>query len=249
MAMKRRKFQGVLNILSFNRHYYEYGIAFWLLLIFILNYFKVDSIWIVLICLGFIYGLLSPLLASAYIYDFSGYYKFDWIKKLDLKVKKPNKIVNINAGFDETSFIMKDIFPDSDLSVFDFYDPNNHTEKAIVRARKVTMEYPNTKTIKTNNIPLESNSVDLVCVLSAAHEIRNFDERVEFLKECKRVKKENGDVIIVEHLRDTANFFAFSIGFTHFFSRSSWYKALNKAGFSNKSEIKFTPFLSIFKCS
>jgi hypothetical protein len=51
---------------------------------------------------------------------------------------------------------------------------------------------------------------------------------------------------MVEHLRDFPNFLAFSIGFTHFFSRSTWKKAFVTAGFSFFEEIKFTPFMSVF---
>jgi hypothetical protein len=54
---------------------------------------------------------------------------------------------------------------------------------------------------------------------------------------------------MVEHLRDFPNFLAFSVGFTHFFSRSTWKNAFERAGFSAFQETKFTPFMSVFNCS
>jgi hypothetical protein len=54
---------------------------------------------------------------------------------------------------------------------------------------------------------------------------------------------------MVEHLRDFPNFVAFSVGFTHFFSRAVWKNAFKNAGFTSFQETKFTPFMSIFKCS
>ena len=84
-----------------------------------------------------------PLIVSAYVYDFSGYYKFQWLKGLT-NDERVNLVVNIHAGFDETSFIIKDRFPRADLRVFDFYNPEQHTEPAIKRARKVSLGYPNT---------------------------------------------------------------------------------------------------------
>ena len=81
----------------------------------------------------------------------------------------------------------------------------------------------------------------MLFLLSAAHEIRSHKEKVTFLKECNRICKPNGKVITVEHLRDIPNFFAFSIGFTHFFSRETWKKAFNEAGFSTFEETKFYP--------
>ena len=51
---------------------------------------------------------------------------------------------------------------------------------------------------------------------------------------------------MVEHLRDIPNFFAFSIGFTHFFSSKTWKYVFKKAGFQSISETKFTPYMSVF---
>jgi ubiquinone/menaquinone biosynthesis C-methylase UbiE len=106
--------------------------------------------------------------------------------------------------------------------------------------------YPNTQRIMSNNIPLNNGSVDTIFLLSAAHEIRSQEEKVQFLKECNRICKQNAQIIMVEHLRDFPNFIAFSIGFTHFFSKSTWKKAFNEAGLSSFNETKFTPFMSIF---
>lgn len=246
MELERKKFQGVLNILSFNRHFYVIGLLVLFLMIAICSYFNLSSFVIWMIVAAFLYGLLMPLIISAYVYDFSGYYNFKWFKNLNIDDKAETQIININAGFDETSFTIKHKFPKSDLKVFDFYSSENHTEPAIIRARKVTNEYPNTKQISTNYIPFTDNSVDVIFILSAIHEMRKNDEKVQFLKECKRVCKINGKVIIVEHLRDVPNFFAFSVGFTHFFSKKTWIKVFKDAGFTSISERKFTPFMSIF---
>lgn len=190
-----------------------------------------------------------PLIVSAYVYDYSGYYNFNWLKNYNIEDSDAKQILNINAGFDETSFIIKNIFPKSGLKVFDFYNAAQHTEPAIIRARKVSLVYPNTQQIISNSIPLKDKSVDIIFLLSAVHEIRSQEEKVQFLKECHRVCKQNGIVIMVEHLRDFPNFLAFSVGFTHFFSKSVWKKAFEKAGFSSFAETKFTPFMSIFNSS
>lgn len=249
MEIKRRKFQGVCNILSFNRHFYVIGLSvlavlFASRLLFIWPY---TFFWFVVI--AFLYGLLMPLIVSAYVYDFAGFYDFNWLNK---QIKEDNRlklIVNINAGFDETSFIIKNKFPQSDLKVFDFYNARQHTEPAIKRARKVSLVYPDIQEISSDKIPLNDKSADIIFLLSAVHEIRSYKEKVQFLKECNRLCKPEGKVIMVEHLRDLPNFLAFSIGFTHFFTRSTWKSAFEMAGFSSFTETKFTPFMSIFKCS
>ncbi|GAB1858615.1 hypothetical protein MHTCC0001_34550 [Flavobacteriaceae bacterium MHTCC 0001] len=247
MEIKRKTLQGVINILSFNRHFYVIGISLVLLILVSKLLINWNLLIFVLAISTLAYGLIMPLLVSAFVYDFSGYYNFEWLDSINIQNSKSAQIVNINAGFDETSFILKHKLPDANLSVYDFYDPENHTEIAITRARKISLTYPNTKLIKTNHIPLENNSVDTIFLLSAAHEIRSYKEKILFLKECKRICKINGQVILVEHLRDMPNFLAFSIGFTHFFSKRVWTDAFKSAGFNSYTEHKFTPFMSIFK--
>jgi energy-coupling factor transporter transmembrane protein EcfT len=180
MEIKRRNFQGVLNILSFNRHFYVFGLIALTFIIwskFIFNW-PADLYWVVI--LAFIYGLAMPLFVSAYVYDFSGYYNFDWLKKMHIEDSKDKFNLNINAGFDETSYIIESILPQSKLQVYDFYNSKQHTEPAIIRARKVSLLYPNTKQINSNSIPLNNHSVDNIFLLSAIHEIRKHDEKVNF---------------------------------------------------------------------
>ena len=247
MEIKRRKFQGVLNILSFNRHFYVFGLIALTIISYLIFSWSNLLFWIVI--LVFLYGLIMPLIISAYVYDFSGYYEFNWLKNFNLTDSEDKQVLNINAGFDETSFIIKNYFPKSDLKVFDFYNAKQHTEPAIIRARKVSLVYPNTQQIISNTIPLKDNSVDLIFLLSAVHEIRSQNEKIQLLKECHRVCKSNANVIMIEHLRDFPNFLAFSVGFTHFFSKKTWRNAFKEAGFTTFAEQKFTSFMSIFNCS
>ena len=249
MEVARRKFQGVLNILSFNRHFYILGLTALAILIALHQFMGSPAIVLWLIVVTFLYGLVMPLVVSAYVYDFSGFYDFDWLDPYIRDKEKIKQIVNINAGFDETSFILHYKLPQAELCVFDFYNAKRHTEPAIVRARKVTMFYPGTQQTGSNAIPMDSASVDIVFLLSAVHEIRAHEEKVLFLKECRRICKADGKVIMVEHLRDFPNFVAFTIGFTHFFSRAAWKKGFTEAGFSKFEETKFTPFMSIFRAS
>jgi len=248
---KRRKFQGVLNILSFNRHFYYFGILALAALFASRLFIEWPGILFWVIIAAFLYGLIMPLIVSAYVYDFSGFYDFHWLTDIinEKEREKVKLIANINAGFDETSFIIENKFPEAGLKVFDFYNAERHTEPAIIRARKVSLVYPDTQSIPSNLIPLSDRSVDIVFLLSAVHEIRSHDEKVRFLKECLRICKQDGKVIMVEHLRDFPNFLAFSVGFAHFFSRSAWKIAFESAGFTSFQETKFTPFMSIFKCS
>jgi hypothetical protein len=142
MDINRRKFQGVLNILSFNRHFYVFGLGALLVLFIGQTFIKWPDFIFWIIVAAFLYGLIMPLLVSAYVYDFSGYYDLHWMQDLIEDQERFKTIVNINAGFDETSYIIESKFPHSDIKVFDFYNAKQHTEPAIKRARKVVMFTP-----------------------------------------------------------------------------------------------------------
>ncbi len=244
--VERKKYQGVLNILSFNRHFYWIGLSSIVILMALKLAFSLITSLFLLGLSAILYGLTAPLIVSAYVYDFSGYYNFPWI---DEHFNKSNtiKIANIHAGFDETSLVIEEKLPNALLQVYDFYDAQKHTESAIVRARKISQHHPSTELIKTNSIPNLDNHFDAVFLLSAAHEIRNNQEKIQFLKECKRVCKKDGQVFIVEHLRNLPNFIAFTVGFMHFFSNNTWMTCFKDAGFNGVTSFNFTPFLKIYQ--
>jgi len=169
----------VLNILSFNRHFYVFGLLALFALVASYFLFHWSFLLFSLVIVLFLFGLIMPLLVSAYVYDFSGFYDFAWLKEMNLDDSADQFNLNINAGFDETSFIIKNILPQSTLQVYDFYNAKQHTEPAIVRARKVSMIYPNSQQIVSNHIPLPDASVDHVFLISAIHEIRSNEEKVQ----------------------------------------------------------------------
>lgn len=245
MGEIRKPFQGVLNIIRFNWHFYV-GV---ILLLFSINftaiYFgELNQYWIRVFSVIMLLVVFISLSVSYYVYDLSGLYTLEWIS--NLTDKKKYKIVNINAGFDETSILINKKFIDSELTVLDFYDPSKHTEVSIKRARKVYPSHPNTINVQTDSIEMEDNSQDKILVILSAHEIRDRDERITFFKELRRILKPNGEIIITEHLRDVANFCAYTIGFFHFYSKKEWLKIFSSSGLSCVKEIKITPFITTF---
>ena len=167
-----------------------------------------------------------------------------WLQQINFNSTKT--IANINAGFDETSAILQSKFQNSGLHVLDFYDPEKHTEVSIKRARNLYPSYPGTISIDTKNLNFNDAEMDVVFLIFAAHEIRNQDERIAFFKELNRVLKADGKIILVEHLRDFANFLAFNIGFFHFFSKTNWTNTIQNSNLKIESETKLTPFTSLF---
>lgn len=245
MEPVRKPFQGVRNIIRFNWHLYVLSLGISFTGFLVANFFgEPHRLYLYLFCFLVLVTTLLSLLVSFYIYDLSALYKFDWLEELASTDKI--KIVNINAGFDETSVLLKDKFPSAELVVLDFYDPLKHTEISIKRARKAYPPFPNTVKVDTTKLPLEDNFADYIFIIFAAHEIREEKERADFFSEINRVIKPTGKIIVIEHLRDVPNFMAYTIGFLHFHSNSSWQKTFQASKLKIEKEIKLTPFISNF---
>jgi SAM-dependent methyltransferase len=90
---------------------------------------------------------------------------------------------------------------------------------------------------------------DTIFLLFMAHEFRHAEARLLFFREIARVLAPYGRVVIVEHLRDLANFLAFGPGFFHFQSRQTWLSTLHAAGLKIVCESKITPFIRVFEAT
>jgi SAM-dependent methyltransferase len=245
MENLRKPFQGVWNIVRFNWHFYLFSLGFlWLLLI--LNHYLAEPFLLLanLLFWAIVATSVISLLVSYYVYDLSGLYRLDWLS--GLRVPDSAKIINVNAGFDETSQLLANRFSNANLNAFDFYDPHKHTEVSIKRARKAYPPYLGTQTISTSHLPLADHSVDCVFAILSAHEIRDANERKVFFTELGRCLKPSGEIIVTEHLRDLPNFLAYNLGFLHFHSRRSWLDTFSASGLTIKTELSITPFITSF---
>ncbi len=243
-TLTRKPFQGVLNVIKFNWHFYALAVALSAAIIasalFLPNNYR---FYCVLLALKIIIPSIISLVVTYYIYDYSKIYNLHFLN--NLIIKPTDTLVNINAGFDEFSFTILEKFKTKNLRVFDFYNPEKHPEISIERARKTTKNHPNTKQITTSTIPLDQNSVDFVFLFFSAHEIRNAQERTAFFEQINQKLKQNGKIIVLEHLRDLPNFIAYTVGFFHFISKKNWVKTFQNSNLKIQSETKITPFLSL----
>jgi len=248
MEAVRKPFQGVVNIVRFNWQFFLFALLLSLLLV-CLAYslgqpYRLLSV--IALCLVIV-NTAVPLAVSYYVYDLSGLYKLSWLD--DMNVQQKTVVLNINAGFDETSALLSLRYPEALLKVYDFYDPLKHTEVSIKRARKRYPPFQGTVAINTLSLPSADMEADYILISFAAHEIRDEGERDAFFRELKRVLKPSGEIIVMEHLRDGPNLLAYNIGFLHFLSHSTWYRTFEKAGLQVISEHKVTPFISKFVLS
>lgn len=241
----RRPFQGVGNILRFNWHYYVILLVMIILLLYLSVFIGgvIQLVFLVFVIASLI-SVITSLTVSYIVYDRSELYEMNFLNEQFLPDNPV--VVNVHAGFDESSEIIKLKFPRCKLFVLDFYDPSKHTEVSIKRARKVYPPFPDTQRIDTQKINLEDSSVDLVVLFLSAHEIRDDEERINFFKELNRILKQNGKIFVTEHIRDTANFLAYNIGAFHFHPVQVWMKTFDRSGFKIMKKFKTTPFITNF---
>lgn len=240
----KQPLRGTVNIIRFNWPLYSIilGLA---IVIFTVAYVLPSIKYICLISGSLIFlSTLVSLVTSWYVYDYSPLYTLPWIQQFR---NTPNEvIVNITAGFDETSGTIKATLPHRYFYIFDFYDPARHTEASIKRARKLYPAPADTQAIQTHSIPLNENSADKVFIIFSAHEIREEAERIRLFRELKRILKPGGQIFLTEHLRDIPNFLAYNIGCLHFYPKSVWQYTIKKAGLLTIQQQKTTPFITTF---
>lgn len=241
----RKPFQGLRNIIRFNWPFYVTGL--FLVVAGLALYFSATAplriIAGIFALLVFLPMLLS-LLVSWYVYDHSGLYSLDWLPEPGTDCT--GTIMNIHAGFDEFSHLLEEKFPLASLELYDFYDPEKHTEPSIKRARKSMPPRPGTTAIRDTGYPFCKESAERIFLLFAAHEIRDRQERIQLFSALKSSLARGGRIIVLEHLRDLPNFIAFSIGFFHFLSLKEWKAGFRASGLQLRSHIKYTPFVNIF---
>lgn len=246
MEIKRKPLQGVANIVRFNWHFYAIISVFFVLTFLLFKFIPISNIFedFLIVFNAIIISVVTiSLLVSAYVYDFSKLYEFSFLN--DLKYNKDSKIANINAGFDETSEILKQKFSLDNIEMLDFYDEKIHTEVSIKRARKLYPNSPETIKISTKEIPFHDDYFDGIFVIFAAHEIRNNEERIVFFQELNRISKDNSKIIVIEHFRDLPNFLAYNIGFFHFLPLKIWKKTFEKSNFKIEKYAKPNPFINV----
>ena len=245
MAPLRKPLQGVGNVVRFNWPFYlgAGGAALALAGLWLAGPATLRPYAALLLALALLPLLLS-LLITAFIYDFSGLYQFNWLPELE---PEPTALLTLSAGFDEISAPLAHKYPAASLLAVDFYDAARHTEPSILRARRAYPPYPGTRVVDTRTVlPLAAGSIDLAVTFLAAHEIRDATERAAFFREIARVLAPAGTVVVTEHLRDPANFLAYTVGFLHFHSRRAWLATFLAAGLRVERELKITPFITSF---
>jgi hypothetical protein len=243
--MTRKSFEGMLNILVFNWPLYGISLLVTLLCITVVRLplpFIVKLLLLV-VAASSSYFFIVSLVAAFIIYDWSPLYRWMWLK--EVLPTAPRRIVNLHAGLDETSPILRLLFPNAELVVLDFYAPQHMTEPSIAQARRLQSPQARATSVRHDALPLPDCSCSAVLLFLSAHEIRDAQQRLALFHELERILEKMGTVLLVEHNRNLANLLAFGPGVFHFYPQAEWLRVAMEAGLRVARISSCTPFISI----
>ena len=244
---RRGPWQGMFAIARFNWPFYVAAmVAFTISLVGLLasSAFVPRAISI-LGLMGSAYFLFGSLGVSHLIYDRSDLYRWGWLDRA-LHGATIQRAIFCHSGFDETSNELAAHLGKTEWKILDHFDESRMTEPSIRRARRLFPPRPGTLSAPYDQWPTATESADVVFGLLAIHELRSDSERGAWFAEARRCLCPGGRVILVEHVRDLANFIAFGPGFWHFHSRRSWARAWESAGLCLADEFRVTPWVRVF---
>ena len=182
----------------------------------------------------------ASLVVSSFIYDRSELARGAWLA--DLLPATVESWISVDAGLD-AEVEVDSAMPGSCRARFDIYDRALLATPSVERARKRTARRHPATAATVTALPVDAGSCDAVLVIFTAHELRDPALREAAFVELARVLSERGRLIVVEHLRDAANFAAFGPGFFHFQPRREWLRLARVSGLRVAAERRVTPWV------
>lgn len=246
----RGKWQGMMTIAQFNWPFYAAAIV--VLIASLAGLFLPSGPVLKSVC-GFAfavagYFLIGSLGVSHLVYDRSDLYRWGWLDRA-LRGADMRQAIFCHSGFDDASAELREKFGGMEWRILDHFDENQMTERSIRRARAMFPPTPGTLSSRYDAWPVAAESASAVLGFLAIHELRSEADRSAWFAESRRCLRKGGRVVLVEHVRDMANFLAFGPGFLHFHSPASWRRCWECAGFHSLDEFRVTPFVRIFVLS
>lgn len=246
------RFAGMMQIVRFNPRFYIVGAltvtAGTVLLLVGSSSWPAWMRWggiLGLACAG--WWLVASLAVSHVVYDLSDWPCGRWLAGA-LGGVKPSRLVNVHSGFDETTARLHTWLPGAAIITLDVYNEALHTEHSLRRAR--TLHPPGAGTLqgRFDCWPEECRGCDAVLFLLSAHEFRTSAARRSLLAQARQAlhSASDGVIVLAEHARDAANFFAFGPGFMHFHSTATWESDWKAAGLTMTHGMHVTPFLRVW---
>ncbi|MSP25348.1 MAG: methyltransferase domain-containing protein [Myxococcales bacterium] len=180
------------------------------------------------------------LIVSGYIYDRSRLVSGEWIP--ELLAWRMDAWATIHAGLD-AELELDRVMAGRCVARLDVFDPAVMSAPSIRRARLRTPAQKEALPCSPTALALADQTCDAIIVAFTAHEIRDRAARERFFEELRRSLRPGGRLLLVEHLRDFANFLAFGPGYLHFVAKSEWLRLASHAKLVVASETRITPWV------
>jgi SAM-dependent methyltransferase len=241
----RGKFQGVGEVFRFNWPRYLVAAVVIGVSLFALQVLRLPHALRMACSIGIAvvaWWSIASLVGSYWVYDASSLMRWEWIKH-ELPTP-PSRWLNIHAGLDESTPQFREFWPNAFGQTVDIFAPAEMTERSIARARADAGTQ--STSVQYDCLPFRLNEFDSIFILFAAHELRQPAARRAFFNETRRILTPDGRAVLVEHLRDAANFSIYGPGCLHFHSKQTWHMDLAAAGLKIEREFPFTPFVRVF---
>lgn len=252
-----KTFEGMMRVVRFNWPLYLAAAAVVLLLLILaaqpmLAGWMHTILWITA-ALVLIQATLS-LLASHWVYDRSALRDWCFLQELMQQVVSKTVadehklcIVNVHSGYDETSGALRRLFSSADIATIDLFPTLTKREASIIRARSLYPPLTPSICHTVTNWPLPEHSVNLILIAFAAHEVREAAQREMLFAQAAKVLSPNGRIILVEHVRDIANFVAFGPGFMHFLPLAEWVRCATQNDLKIAKQYRITPLVAVLE--
>ncbi len=245
MKSERRTYRGVLQIVSFNWPFYVAGFIFVFFAAFLLRAFILPWPYklLLLVGIGFsLFWIFSSLIAAHWIYDRTFGGSWEWVRQFVNPA--PRSLGQFHAGFDETRGELQNLYPTTPWVIADILPQKEVITASLQRARQ--KQSGKALSINPIQMPYPPESFSGIFLIFAAHELRSSRTRLQFFAELHRVLEKGARILLVEHLRDFANFAAFGPNFVHSYSRREWLKCIQSNSLKVVAEFSKTPFIRIF---
>ena len=240
-------YTGVLKIVRFNWPWYAGAVLMTAALATVLTLSTLPALCQMLAwaLIGLADGwLLLSLVVSHYIYDRSAVARGGWLDGQTAGQERTHVAI-FHLGQDEASAHTARLLPTATIRIFDVYHSEHSGSPSLARAR--TLAVTASTPAVFNQLPLADGSIDLALVIFAAHELRHDGVRADFFRELARIIGPGGRALVVEHLRDGWNLFAYGPGFWHFLGRRTWLQTFALAGLQVAHETSLTPWVRRFQ--
>lgn len=178
--------------------------------------------------------LLSILTASYIIYDWGDGREYSRLAEIG-QLDQANILVDITCGKLRGTRGVLSHFKGGHYFLLDLFNPKTMTDQALLRARSMepplmTQQRIYRRAGQTDRLPIPHNWADAVLCHLSLHEFQQAEEQQAVLKECVRLLKSDGKLLVAEHGRDWRSLLAFGPGVFSFFPQEAWEKQFEQAG-------------------